>query len=57
MHKNFQNNIFLICTIGEVHFNVLEDRNCYLSAARREKGNKMSVFWSGKNRIWSKKSP
>ena len=29
---------------------------CYLLAARREKGRKNSVIWSGKNRIWSGKS-
>ena len=34
---------YLICTIGEVHFNVLENRNCRLSDGRREKGHKMSV--------------
>ena len=37
--------IFLDCRIGEVHFSELEKR----SAARREKGHKQSVFWSGKS--------
>ena len=43
--------MFLIFTIGEVHFNVLENRICHLSAARREKGHKMLLFWSVKSRI------
>ena len=30
--------------------------DCHLSAARREKCHKMSLFWSEQNRIWSGKS-
>ena len=46
----------LNCRIREVHFNELENSIFRLSAARREKCRKNSVFWSGKNRIWSGKS-
>ena len=60
--KLFKNFICLNCIIGGggrergLHFNEPEKRICHLSAARRGKGHKTSVFWSDKNRIWSEKS-
>ena len=53
MPQNFKKKQYnFICIVGEVHFDVLEKGICHLSAASSEKGSKMSVFWSGKIRIW-----
>ena len=52
LEKNFLNVlVFWILELGNY-----TKRICHLSAARREKGRKNSVFWSGKKRIWPGKS-